>query len=131
MLKLNSEIVKFAVVGATGFVVDAGIVTLLFKGLNFDPNVSRLIAIAFAVLATILLNRYWTFSHARHGCVWYQSVTYLITQAIGLSLNYKIYEFLVSGGDIWYQWPVLAVGVGSVVAMFVTFSLSKWIVFKK
>jgi len=52
---------RFAIVGAIGFGVDAGGLALLLAETPLGPFVSRVISIALAMVATWMLNRAFTF----------------------------------------------------------------------
>ena len=130
MKKLLDEILRFGATGTLGFIVDAGLVTLLYKVLDFGPATARAIAIVAAVLVTVTVHRHWTFEHGRSGRFWYQSMAYLVVQGVGLALNFAVFMALLARGEFWQRWPVLAVAAGSIAAMAVTFSLSKWVVFR-
>lgn len=53
---------KFALVGAFGFVVDAGLLILLFDIMRLELAISRIAAFVCAVSANWILNRIYTFS---------------------------------------------------------------------
>jgi putative flippase GtrA len=55
------RILKFAMTGGIGFVVDVGVLTILNAGLGVDPYVARVFAIAVAMITTWLINRRYTF----------------------------------------------------------------------
>ncbi len=57
----------FAVVGAVGFLVDAGVLTALVNGLGANPYAARAVSFPAAVTATWWLNRRWTFAPAGIG----------------------------------------------------------------
>ncbi len=58
----HSELLKFAIVGATTFVIDIGIFYLLkLTVLDTKPTVARILSGVIAVIASYILNREWTF----------------------------------------------------------------------
>ena len=130
MTRLFGEILRFGATGSLGFVVDAGLVTLLCNVWGLGPALARVIAIGAAVMVTITVNRHWTFEHARSGRLWFQSFAYVAVQGAGLALNFAVFMALVAQGGTWQRWPFLAVAAGSIAAMAVTFGLSKWVVFR-
>ena len=127
---LKKELFRFGVVGSAGFAIDAGLVTVFYKSLGFNPLLARVISMSVAILVTISLHRHWTFSYAKAHSFYYQQLSYLVTQGIGQALNFAIYAVLITQGMIWQKWPFLAVAPGAIAAMMVTFSLSKWWVFR-
>jgi putative flippase GtrA len=131
MTKLREEVFRFAVVGGIAFLIDAGLVTILYKGVGLDPFSARLIAIGVATLFAIYWHRNWTFAHSKEGSILYQQASYAVTQVISHTLNIGIYLSLIEHDEFWQQWPSLAVATGSAIAVIVTFCLSKWIVFRR
>ena len=131
MTNLHEEVFRFAIIGGIAFLIDAGLVTLFYKGVWLDPFSARLIAIGVATLFAVYWHRNWTFAHSRHGSRLYQQATYAVTQVISHTLNIGIYLSLIESDEFWQQWPSLAVASGSSIAVIVTFCLSKWIVFRR
>lgn len=58
---------RFGLVGACGFLADAGALTLLVHGLAIDPFLARVFSIGIALSVTWLLNRTFTFPKSRRG----------------------------------------------------------------
>lgn len=61
------RILRFAVVGGMGFVVDAALLALLIATTPLGPFVSRLASIGFALTVTWLCNRSLTFGPSGRG----------------------------------------------------------------
>jgi putative flippase GtrA len=59
---LLKKIFSFGVVGGVGFVVDAGVLTLLSSKMGVNIYVSRLFSFTVAVFVTWMLNRKWVFN---------------------------------------------------------------------
>lgn len=90
---LFKQIGRFALVGGLGFLVDIGL-TLMLIGFGLDAFVSRVIAIAFAMLTTWRLNRALTFgasatSQASEGA------RYFMVAIVVAMVNYAIYAALL------------------------------------
>lgn len=88
------KLVRFAIAGGIGFLVDAGILTALLALTPLGPYIARLIAITLAMAATWAFNRNFTFdrsgrSLAAEGCR-YGSVG--VTAAL---VNYGLYSALL------------------------------------
>ena len=131
MKKLRGEVLRFAIVGGIAFLIDASLVTFLYKGVGFDPFSARLVAVGAATLFALYWHRHWTFEHSREGSILYQQVTYAVTQLISHTLNIGIYMSLIEHDEFWQKWPSLAVATGSAIAVVVTFCFSKWVVFRR
>lgn len=89
-----SRLVRFGIVGATGFVVDAAVLELLMRTTPLGPFLSRAIAIAVAIAATWLLNRNFTFGASRHSVVG-EGVRYGSVGLTSAVLNYLVYSALL------------------------------------
>ena len=107
-----ARFLRFAAVGGTGFVVDAGLLAILHHGMGLDPFTARLISICIAALTTWRLNRGLTFgasgtSQAAEG------LRYAIVAALAAALNYLLYAAaLMVRPDL----PPVAVAVGATIA---------------
>jgi putative flippase GtrA len=123
---LARQVPAFLLVGATGFLVDAGLTVLIAAGLGFSPYVARPPAVVAATIATFLLNRAFTFRRA--GGHWpSEFLRYAVVAASGQALNYAVYAgaLTVAGLLGLHQSPLviaLSVAWGSGAAMFLTFA---------
>jgi len=95
--KPAAEFLRFAVAGATGFAVDAGIVLLLNGVFGWQPIVARLPAFGVALVVTWLINRAWTFKGARAGrSVLAEFASYGAVQVTGGAANICVYALAVA-----------------------------------
>ena len=129
MTVLGKDAAKFAVVGSGGFVIDSSVLVVLVHAGNWNPATARLVSMSVAVLCTWLAHRHWTFPTGRLRSPFTQTVCYGVVQFIGLSINYGVFSALILEGGFWREFPVVAVAVGSMTAMAITYLLSKTIVF--
>jgi putative flippase GtrA len=88
---------KFCTVGATGYVVNLTVYTLLLEwaGLHYIPSACG--SFLVAVANNYALNRAWTFRDDR-GHVAYQGLRFLIVSTASLGANLIVLHFLVSLG---------------------------------
>ncbi len=98
---------RFALVGGTGFVIDAGLLAILHHGAGLDPFLARLISISASAFTTWRLNRNLTFgasglSQASEG------LRYGIVAALTTGLNYLVYAAALL---LWPALPPLAAAV--------------------
>ena len=63
------KFLRFVVVGATGFLVDAGVLWLFLTFTPVGPLAARIVAIAVAMTTTWLLNRHFTFGASKRSMV--------------------------------------------------------------
>jgi putative flippase GtrA len=85
---------RFAIVGASGAVVDFGILnlfTLVFK-VAYVP--SSVVSFIMAVLNNFLWNRYWTYPDSRSKHVAKQLTQFAIINIIGLAIRTPLLAFL-------------------------------------
>ena len=121
------RILKFAMTGGIGFVVDVGMLTFLTVVLDMDPYLARVFAILVAMTTTWLINRRYTFQvHdkvADHRELIAEGGRYGLV-AVGAALvNYAVYAatlylLLAAGLGPEDALPPAAAVVGSGVAMF-------------
>jgi putative flippase GtrA len=88
------KLIRFGIAGGLGFVVDAGLLTLLLHVTPLGPFLARLIAIAIAMAATWVFNRTFTFDRSAHSL----AVEGFRYGSVGLTsalVNYALYSMLL------------------------------------
>jgi putative flippase GtrA len=120
---------RFGVVGALGFVVDAGVLQLLLM-LGWGPVGARAVAIPVAVLATWALNRRFTFPEAQAGPALASLLRYAGVSAVGAAVNFIVYTALVLASATVAAHPMAALAVGSIAAMLVNYLGSRHFAFR-
>jgi dolichol-phosphate mannosyltransferase len=124
----SSELMQFVVVGASGVLVNLGVVTALLRSGAAAP-----VGIAGGIVASICgnfyLNRRFTFSHSRGGHMPTQFLGYVLSVSFGSLVNYTIALSLLE------RLPGLAPQIASLggigAATVVNFVALKYIVFKR
>ena len=97
MRQLVVQLAKFAVVGASGYVVNLVVYTALLKGAGFHYAEAATCSFLVAVTNNYLWNRLWTFRHAR-GHVGVQGVKFLVVSLAALGANLIVLAVLVALG---------------------------------
>jgi putative flippase GtrA len=92
-----AQLVKFCVVGASGYVVNLLVYVALLDGANLHYRLAATGSFLVAVSNNYLLNRLWTFSH-RRGHFGYQGLRFLIVSVIVYIGNLAILTALVEVG---------------------------------
>lgn len=128
-LPLLTQLIRFAVVGGLGFMVDTLVVYGLRSGLGLYA--AGLISYGVAASFTWLLNRLWTFRGRSSGAMIRQWALYMLTNLGGFVLNRGTYAVLVTFYAMATERPIIAVAAGSIAGMFVNFGLSRRVVFRK
>ncbi len=112
----SGDLVRFAAVGAVGYVVNLLVFALLERSLRAGHTASATGAFAVAVLNNYAWNRQWTF-RTRAGPVGRQAVRFAAVSVAGLVADLATLHLLVRLGTP----SIAAQAVGVVVAMPVTF----------
>ena len=79
--------------------------------------------------ATWLLNRSYVFADRRTHNRRSEYTRYLTVQGIGMAINFLIYSLCIISSPLMDQWPVLALAVGSAVALIFNFAGARIFVF--
>jgi putative flippase GtrA len=137
-VKLSSEILRFAVVGSVGFIVDASVLQILVSWFGVGLLTGRIFSYLAAATITWFLHRIYTFRHRlsetdNHAtsprALFDQWFRFIVTNGIGATLNYGIYAVLILSSEMCRAYPVVAVAIGSLVAMVFNFAISRRFVF--
>jgi dolichol-phosphate mannosyltransferase len=123
-----SQFTQFIVVGCSGVIVNLGSLTLLLR-ISIPASLAVAIAIAISMFSNFLLNRRFTFSHARHDSFWKQLTGFVGACSIGAIINYLITLLILNGfPDLIPQTAALfgiAAGTGT------NFLINRYYVFKE
>lgn len=125
----SSSFLRFGLVGAIGFAVDAGAMQALVTLAHWGPVEARLVSIPLAVFATWLLNRSFTFDDY-DGPAWRSLVRYAAVSAAGAGINFLVYTLLVMGSSVLAAHPLIPLAVASIVALVVNYLGSKHFAFR-
>ena len=91
------QLVKFCVVGASGYVVNLVVYVLLLKGAGLHYMPAAIGSFLVAVTNNYIWNRLWTFHHQR-GHVAYQGMRFLVVAVLALVANLIVLRILVELG---------------------------------
>ena len=91
------ELVKFSVVGASGYAVNLAVYVALLKGAGIHYLPAATCSFAVAVPNNYGWNRLWTFREHR-GHVYYQGMRFLAVALVALGLNVGLLRVLVELG---------------------------------
>ncbi len=97
------QFLKFSLVGASGAVIDLGVLYLLVQFFWVWYIAAATISFLLAVTNNFLWNKFWTFRDPsrRYGR---QYTQFLVVSTVGLGLNNVILFLLVEGLGLWYMW---------------------------
>ncbi len=121
-MKLSRRPLSFAAVGTVGFAVDAAAFLFFFYLLGFGHYTSRVAAFLCAVSLTWVLNRTYTFRAAATANKAKEYAGYVVVQTMGALINIVIFGLCIESSTMFFEFPVLALTLGSVVAMFFNYA---------
>lgn len=90
------QLLRFAVVGATGTVVNLLVYAIAAGPLGWDYRLAALLGFAVAVSNNFALNRLWTFAGAT-GHAGFQAARFVAVSLAGLAVNLLVLHLLVDG----------------------------------
>ena len=93
------QLIRFCLVGASGYVVNLAVYTLLLKGFDVHYLLAATGSFLVAVTNNYTWNRVWTFRGQR-GHVAYQGLRFLVVSTIALAVNLLILHLLVDSLDV-------------------------------
>jgi len=92
-----AQLARFLAVGASGYVVNLVVFSILVHGIGAHYLLAGIGAFAVAWCNNFVLNKFWTFR--RHGLSWFsQGVRYLTVSLLALGLNLVVLHLLVQAG---------------------------------
>jgi putative flippase GtrA len=88
------KLLRFGIAGGLGFIVDAGVLTLLLHTTPLGPFIARLFAIALAMLTTWMFNRTFTFGRSGDSLA-VEGFRYGSVGVTAALVNYGLYSALL------------------------------------
>ncbi len=105
------QLIRFAIVGGTGFVVNLAVYALCVHALNVPYQGAAVIAWLIAVTNNFVLNRHWTFD-ARAGSVRFQAIRFFLVSLVAFAFGLLLLTLLVEGGGV-AKVPAQAIAVAA------------------
>ena len=125
------KLIYFSFVGSVGFLVDAGILTLLSQYYGFDIYLGRLISFSSATMTTWVLNRKVVFRQEvdpdRRKSLEY--VRYLLVQAAGGCANLAVFTLLIMLAPSLKDHPIIPLAVGAIFGLAINFTGARYWVY--
>jgi putative flippase GtrA len=122
---------RFSLVGALGFLVDAGVLHLLVFEWHANLFAARVVSFIAAVFATWLTNRTTTFGSGANsaGALFVEWLRYLLSSIVGGATNYAVFVIMVQLFTSVRNSPTIGVAVGSIAGMCMNYVLYSEFVF--
>lgn len=126
---LIPEVLRFGVIGGTGFVITLGGANLLHFEAGLGKYTSVTIATLLATVVTFLGNRHWTFKHRSGSGATRESVIFFVLNGVGLLIQYACIWFFTDALNLpIHPWYNIANLVGVVLGtIFRFFSYRQWV----
>jgi dolichol-phosphate mannosyltransferase len=93
------QLVRFATVGASGYVVNLAVFAAAVHLLSIDYRVSAVIAFVVSVINNFWLNRHWTFG-AKQDHPIFQGARFFTVSLVAFGFTYVVLIALVSGAGV-------------------------------
>jgi dolichol-phosphate mannosyltransferase len=93
------QLIRFATVGASGYVVNLGVFAACVHVLGIDYRIAAPIAFVVSVINNFWLNRHWTFD-ARQEHPMLQGVRFFTVSVVAFGFTYVVLVALVSGAGV-------------------------------
>jgi len=126
---LRSDFIRFCLVGALGFLINLGILTLLYKILHSPLFISQIIAAEIALFSNFLFHHHWTYKANKVR----KTMTKLIVQFHLTSWVAVIGSAMIVSGGVHvlhlHYLPSLVLAAGG--AMVWNFAWSKFVIWRK
>lgn len=93
------QLIKFGLVGLSGYVVNLAVFALLVGPLGVHHLLAAVLAFCVAVTNNFLWNRYWTFKPGEAHPA-FQAARFFVVSVASLCLNLAVLQALVAAGGI-------------------------------
>ncbi len=93
------ELVRFATVGASGYVVNLAVFAALVHAASVDYRVAATGAFLVALTNNFVWNRIWTF-RARAGHAGFQAARFVVVSLVAFGANLAVLSLLVAAFDV-------------------------------
>ncbi len=103
------ELLKFGIVGGSGYLINLAVFAILAGGLDVHHMIAAVAAFCVAVTSNFLWNRYWTFG-AGDEPPGFQAARFFAVSLASLGLNLVVLEALVASGTV-AELPAQAIAV--------------------
>jgi putative flippase GtrA len=127
-----SRFLRFALVGAAGFVVNEAALALALKLLHLNTYAGGVFSFVVAVTFTWWGNRTLTFrdrAAAGAGPMLKEWATFVVANGLGFLVNFAVYAGLIALAPAPFNNPFLALAAGTIAGLAFNFAASSRVVF--
>ena len=115
------KLALFLCVGTIGFIVDATVLSILIFKFDWSRYIARVASFLVAAPCTWMLNRRLTFRATATANRTREYSMYMVIQGTGALLNFAVYSACIFFSSLMFNFPVLALAIGSGTAMLFNF----------
>jgi putative flippase GtrA len=129
---ISSEFIRFASVGALGFVVDAGFLLIFTSSLQWPPMMARVASFLISLVATWPANRAWTFRGERGASakrLAAEAGRYFAVQLVGAAINFLVFSLMITAFGRQPFELLMAITAGSAAGLAVNYGGARAFVF--
>lgn len=105
------QLIRFGIVGGTGFVVNLGVYALCVHAMGVPYQIAAVLSWLIAVLNNFVLNRHWTFD-ASEGQIHFQAIRFFVVSLAAFLVGLLLLTLLVESGGM-AKVPAQAVAVAA------------------
>ncbi len=91
------QLLKFGLVGGSGYLINLGVFALLSGNFGFQHTIAAILSFCVAVSSNYFWNRHWTFGPGE-GPLHFQAARFVLVSVGALLLNLAMLELLVRSG---------------------------------
>ena len=125
-----ARLISFALVGASGFVIDL-LFYLALQGVGLEHRLARFVSFWPAVSWNWLINRALTFDERRREPHARQWTKFVVSSVLGLAVNVGSYTLLTSFVDLFARYRLLALVIGVGLGGVVNFLVANRFVYRR
>jgi putative flippase GtrA len=130
-LALRHSFALFVLAATVGFLLDAGVLTVLVRALAWGPWQGRFVSFPPAVTATWWLNRRFAFRGAGHSDRRVEYAAYWAIQLAGAAVNFAIFGLCLRLAPGLVAYPFVPVAIGGIAAMVFNFLVARATVYRR
>ena len=124
---IKYTLLKFSLVGASGILVNQGLLAFLVSVLHLGVEISGIIAIETSIITNFLLNNFWTWNHTKRFRFFNRFLKYHLITIFSGGVNYLIL-ILLTNQDMHY---LIANMIGICCGIIINFSINHLWTFQK
>jgi putative flippase GtrA len=126
---VTSQFLRYATVGAAGFLVDWALLSLILKFFDLGLYIGRVFSFLGAATFAWAANRAFTFAPTNKNSPFAQWRRYMSVVTMGGLVNYGTYAVLIYFSATVEAWPVIGIAAGSICGLAFNYNGARRLVF--